>query len=67
MLDKKHKMLVNKKVSNIRKHAKQGAEIPGYNKYLKNKKRSHSNYACCPNENVRFFLKPKTETCKTQI
>jgi len=41
MLDKKHKMLVNKKVSNIRKHAKQGAEIPGYNKYLKTKKRSH--------------------------
>ena len=36
MLDKKHKMLVNKKVSNIRKHAKQGAEIPGYYKYLKN-------------------------------
>ena len=42
MLDKKHKMLVNKKVSNnIRKHAKQGAEIPGYNKYLKNQKKGH--------------------------
>jgi len=32
-------MQVNNKVSNIRKHAKQGAEIPGYNQNLK--KESH--------------------------
>jgi hypothetical protein len=41
MLNKKHKMQVNEKVSNIRKHAKQGVEIRGYNKYLKKSKKNN--------------------------
>ena len=64
MLDKKHKMQVNKK------HAKQGAEIPGYNKYLKKskkKKLAHSNYAYCPNKNVRFFLNQKLKHAKLKF
>ena len=38
MLDKKHKMQVNKK------HAKQGVEIRGYNKYLKKSKKKTSTF-----------------------